>query len=139
MFNKFLRRKYPLELIQETKTKLLQLERKMLIRPSSAFHYEHIQMHNAGIAGVKRQSSQLTKETNVFIILPFYQIPNFKYTITKYIKDILSQCNSVKLKKLAFDLNVNTAFTIPNQISRCITCIEKKKERHHQQSGIQRV
>lgn len=138
MFNKFLRRKYPIELIMETKEKLSHLERKVLITPSSSFHHAHINIHDQDIAIMHRQTSQSTNTNNVFFILPFYKLPNFKYTIKSNIENILRKCSSVKLRKLALDLNVNTAFTIPNPISRCITCIEKKKERHHQQSGLQR-
>jgi hypothetical protein len=138
MFTKFLRRRYPIQLINETKAKLLQLDRKVLIKPSSSFHHDHIQIHNNDIEVVRRQDSQSTNTNNVFLILPFYRIPKFKYTIKSSIENILRKCSSVKLKQLAFDMNINTAFTIPNPISRCITCIEKKNERHQQQSGLHR-
>ncbi len=71
MFTKFARQRYPIELLQETKTKLLQLDRKILIKPSPSFHHEHIQMHNTDIPIIPRQPTELRSENNVFVILPF--------------------------------------------------------------------
>lgn len=133
MLNKFKRRKYPQYLLNETKYKLLQLDRNMLIQPSSNFHRLHMQLHNQ--ATITNNSSQSERENNdVFIVLPFFKIAGMKQVIKHKILEILHNCGSVRLKKLALDLNVNIAFTIPSQASHIIATIDNIKNKE-QSSG----
>ncbi len=128
MFEKFVRRNYPVALLNSTKEKLLQLDRNNLIQPKSSFHIKHIELHNPEIIfTLSNQNIHETDQVNIFFVLPFYKIPRMKNEIQHRIQHILQQCKSVRLKKLALDINVCFAFTIPDQLHRLNSAIESKK------------
>lgn len=133
MFQKFKRRNYPIGLLNDTKEKLLQLDRSHLIQPKSVFHKKHIELHNPEIVlhfsnQYVQKIDQEIDQVNIFFVLPFYKIPRMKNVIRSRILYILQQCRSVHLSKLALDININFAFTIPDQIQRLTAAIESKKE-----------
>lgn len=135
MFSKFLRRNYPQSLLEETKANLLQLDRKLLIQPSSSFHKQHLQLHNNDIILTDNIPSVHVENNKVFIVIPFHKIPNLKHVMHESVLQAINKCNSVRLKSLAMNFDVNLAFTIPNQTNNIIAAIEKKKESQNEQSG----
>ncbi len=130
MFQKFIRRNYPLSLLNNTKEKLLKLDRSQLIQPKSEFHRNHIEIHNPEIIlnfSNPNNMQKIDEQVNIFFVLPFYKMPRMKQEIRNRIMYILQQCNSAHLKKLASDINMCFAFTIPDQLQRLTITIESKK------------
>jgi hypothetical protein len=128
MFEKFLRRNYPVSLLNNTKEKLLKLDRSQLIEPKSEFHRKHLELHNPEILlNAINPILQEIGQINIFFVLPFYKIPRMKNEIKSRIIHILQQCSSVHLRKLAVDMNMCFAFTIPDQLQRLTIAIENKK------------
>ncbi len=130
MFEKFLRRNYPACLLNDTKDKLLRLDRSTLIQPKSAFHRKHIELHNPDIVlnfNLTDNNVHESEQVKIFFVLPFYKIPRMKNEIKNNILHILQQCQSVHLRKLALDVNVCFAFTIPDQMQRLTAAIGRKK------------
>lgn len=130
MFNKFVRRNYPINLLNETRDRLLKLNRIDIIMPKSAFHKHHIQLHNPEINWISNSNSNQGNDNsscNIYFVLPFYKINNMKFNIKKQIIDILHACGSERLRELALDINIDFAFTIPDQIHNKVSAIETKK------------
>lgn len=128
MFEKFIRRNYPINLLNNTKDRLLNLDRSLLIQPKSEFHIKHITLHNPEIfLNFPIINTKDDNKVNIFFVLPFYNIPRMKNEVRNRIIYSLQQCSSVRLKKLAFDININFAYTIPDQLHRLNTAIENRK------------
>lgn len=127
MFNKFLRRNYPVNLLNDTKDKLLQLNRLEIITPKSTFHKKHISLHNPEI--ILDSSVNDSHESNCYIyfVLPFYKIHRMKGEVYNKILSSLHNCKSKRLREIAMSLTINFAFTIPDQIHKKVSAIETKK------------
>lgn len=129
LFQKFTRRNYPINLLNETRDKLLNLDRSILIQPKSDFHIKHIGLHNPEIRLNSPVNILHANQTvNIYFVLPFYKIPRMKIEVKNRIKHILEQCSSAHLRKLALDVNVCFAYNIPDQMHRVTSTIERRKE-----------
>lgn len=129
LFQKFTCRSYPINLLNETRDKLLNLDRSILIQPKSDFHIKHIGLHNPEIRLNSPVNILHANQTvNIYFVLPFYKIPRMKIEVKNRIKHILEQCSSAHLRKLALDVNVCFAYNIPDQMHRVTSTIERRKE-----------
>lgn len=129
MFNKFRRRQYPESLLLQVNNRLQSINRNELIKPTSNLHFSHISMHypdilNLNLNNVKRKEN--TKD--IYLVFPFFSSPALKQKINMLFLNEVKKCRSTYLKSIVLDLNINVAFTIPNQVGRLIAGIEKRKE-----------
>jgi hypothetical protein len=127
MFNKFLRRNYPVDLLNDTRDKLLQLNRLEIIKPKSTFHKKHISLHNAEIILDSNVHDNPENKCHIYFVLPYYKIHKMKGEVKNKILNSLQNCKSKRLREIAMSLNVNFAFTIPDQIHKKVSAIETKK------------
>lgn len=129
MFNKFSRRLYPKKLLEETNIKLMTLDRLQLIKPKSEFHMKHLKLHTNfqdNVNPTNNNNNLLRNGENVFIVLPFYNFPLRQIT-TFNINAALNSCISERLKSIALGINVQYAFTIPDQFRKIMSVIENNK------------
>lgn len=126
MFVKFQRRGYPEDLLIQTKDTLLNIDRDTQITLSSPFHKKHFEMHCCSLPLVRSIQNKEDNFSSVFIILPHYSFP-IRDIVQKILMSCISKCISVRLKSIASQINLKYAFTIPNQSSKVIAAIERKK------------
>ena len=132
MMEKFKRRQYPSLLLEEVKNRLLLIDRNDIIKPTSSLHIKHLSMHSPAILDNRLDTTNIQRETNnnkVFIIFPFIPSPSIKQTLKSMFTNELSKCRSEYLRSMVMDININIAFTIPNQIGRIITGIENRNKK----------
>lgn len=124
MLDKFRRRNYSDLLLSNVEEKLVGMDRQNLIIPRSNFHRQHIILHCPHLVSkllTSHVSPSDSLTNNIFLIFPFYsQINNYKEKIKRQFITELCKCRSKTLKKLALDLNINVAFTIPSQVQRML-------------------
>jgi hypothetical protein len=123
MMSKFENRHYPNTLLEPIQSKLLQIDRLELIKPKTKLHIQAINLHYPNLHLPTDNTDILVENSqqNVYIVLPFYQtIPNLKHRVHSNIWRILLNCRSPVLKKAILDLNIQVAYTIPNQMSRML-------------------
>ena len=130
MMQKFVRRNYDINILEETRDKLLIINRLEILQPKSDFHKLHLALHNPDI--IIQQSSITiqnveSENNNAYMVLPYSKIPNMKSVINDKIVSVLDNCISQKLKNVARNINMQYAFTIPNQLGTVVANIEKRK------------
>lgn len=127
MKNKFLRRNYPIDLLNATIERLLRLDRLQLIMPKSVFHKQHLSLHNPEIILNSNNYDSQNNNCHIYLVLPFYKIIGVKREVNAKILNALLNCTSKRLREIALGMHVNFAFTIPDQIHKKILAIEAKK------------
>lgn len=111
MVNKFLRRNYPIALLNETREKLLQLDRLEVVMPKSAFHIKYILLHNPKITWNTSYNDILSNYCEIYFVLPFYNIKRVNGEVNSHILNVLLKCKSKRLRELAMDMSINHALT----------------------------
>lgn len=129
LFTKFLGRHYPNKIIETTYEKLINLNRLSIITPKSPFHKLSLSMHFPHLVHQLSTSKNVTNDnsTTIFCIFPFYSnISNYSKLLKRYMIQELCKSKSQLLKKIALDLNIKIAFTIPNPLNKFLNSPPKK-------------
>lgn len=116
MFQAFLRRGYPLKIIDECIIKLKRIDRKKLLIPktnliikSRTLFYPHILRNYTNL--IHKECNNLVKTDEIFLVFPFYKnMYSIKEVLVNYIHDELNNRQESNLKNIILNLKKVISF-----------------------------
>jgi hypothetical protein len=121
MFDKFLNRNYPQQILDLCKTKLENINRESLLIPKTRLLIGHLRVNNPDILSYYNVSppicNNLLPSNKLYIVMPFYKnVVNLKVITLETFRSAILACQNEDLKRIAFELCMQVVFKIPNPL-----------------------
>jgi len=125
LMHQFVIRGYPKNILQITLNKLLNIQRKELLKPKGSNLISHLRLFNSDILEqFNFQSCTINSENDenkVFVVFPFHNnIPNFKSIFIDKLKSMISDCRITNIKDCVNSLKIVISYKKTNSIGNII-------------------
>lgn len=121
ILDKFLKRGYPKNVLQNCKDKVLIMNRYDLLIPKTDLVMRHIKQNQPQILNTYKlnMSCNPMREDNVYIVMPFYSnMYGFKKFIIEYIREQAEKGTNISYRKIVNNMNLILSFKKVNSLEK---------------------